>query len=468
MPCYQGLPVPAVINCARSAPASLGQEPLRAASSRSPGSQAATPAGPAQLHNPPSPDTGESLEGKRLTQPPALSPQSSSAAPASPGGARSWNSLAREPRPARPATTAPPAARSRVGLSAPRPLGPGLQLPSGPTAGPMAGAGPCGARRLRGGLSKQPRDWLRGRAVARGLWEAEWRSERLLEEGGGGRERKWRWDGSGPCSNSSADNSPTEAAAQEATAAHRGHVAGSGTSSSGGDSQGGLGPGPAGGARGGEGSCGAATPPPPPPGFLFTESWVAGSDGGGAPCLSSLTSRPRSPARGSGARPWAVGSGRGGGGPRLKHPPGAEGKWGLGRLPRPGACRGWRRQGSGSGWWKSFYLTHPVSEEVGQRNGLKNSFSSFSLYSEFFLSDGWFTSLPRRGQVYWFQAEIFCCLSSASGRRWGLPPPWGFGGRGFRGVGSNIPFPGRWRWGWGGEKLRELPGAGGPLLPATS
>ena len=59
---------------------------------------------------------------------------------------------------------------------------------------------------------------------------------------------------------------------QEATAAHRGHVAGSGTSSSGGDSQGGLGPGPAGGARGGEGSCGAATPPPPPPGFLFTES----------------------------------------------------------------------------------------------------------------------------------------------------------------------------------------------------
>ncbi|CAN0551429.1 unnamed protein product, partial [Rangifer tarandus platyrhynchus] len=157
----------------------------------------------------------------------------------------------------------------------------------------MAGAGACGARRLRGGLSKQPRDWLR--------------------------------DGSGPCSNSSADHSPTEAAAQEATAAHRGHVAGSGTSSSGGGSQGGLGPGPAGGARGGEGSCGAAAPPPPSPGFLFTESGVSGSDGGGAPCLSSLTSRPRSPARGSGARPWAVGSGRGGGGPRLKHPPGAEG-----------------------------------------------------------------------------------------------------------------------------------------------
>lgn len=33
-------------------------------------------------------------------------------------------------------------------------------------------------------------------------------------------------------------------------------------------------------------------------------------------------------------------------------------------------------------------LTHPVSEEVGQRNGLKNSFSSFPLYSEFFLGDG--------------------------------------------------------------------------------
>lgn len=100
MPCYPGLPVPNVINCAGSAPASLGQKPLRAASSRSPDPQAATPAGPAQLQNPPSPDTGESLEGKRLTQLPALSPESSPAAPASPGGARSWSSLAREPRPA--------------------------------------------------------------------------------------------------------------------------------------------------------------------------------------------------------------------------------------------------------------------------------------------------------------------------------------------------------------------------------
>lgn len=65
---------------------------------------------------------------------------------------------------------------------------------------------------------------------------------------------------------------------------------------------------------------------PPSTGFLFTESGVAGSDGGGAPCFSSRTSQPRSPARGSAARPWAVGSRRGGGGPRLKHPPGAEGK----------------------------------------------------------------------------------------------------------------------------------------------
>ncbi|XDA89726.1 hypothetical protein R6Z07F_019329 [Ovis aries] len=88
MGCWVG--VPAVINCAGSALASLGQEPLRAESSRSPCSQAATPAGPAQLHNPPSPDTGESLEGKRLTQLPALGPQSSPAAPASPGEARSW------------------------------------------------------------------------------------------------------------------------------------------------------------------------------------------------------------------------------------------------------------------------------------------------------------------------------------------------------------------------------------------
>lgn len=55
----------------------------------------------------------------------------------------------------------------------------------------------------------------------------------------------------GPVQTSSADHSPTEAAVQEATAAHRGHVAGSGPSFSGGDSQGGLAR-PAGGARGGE------------------------------------------------------------------------------------------------------------------------------------------------------------------------------------------------------------------------
>lgn len=63
---------------------------------------------------------------------------------------------------------------------------------------------------------------------------------------------------------------------------------------------------------------------PPSTGFLFTASRVAGSDGGGAPCSSSFTSRPCSPARDSGARPWAAGGGRGGGGPRPKHRPGAE------------------------------------------------------------------------------------------------------------------------------------------------
>lgn len=60
---------------------------------RAPRSWAAAPAGPAQLHNPSSPDTGRSLEGKRLTQLPALRPRPSPATPASPSGARSWNWL---------------------------------------------------------------------------------------------------------------------------------------------------------------------------------------------------------------------------------------------------------------------------------------------------------------------------------------------------------------------------------------
>lgn len=47
--------------------------------------------GSAQLHKSLSPDTGGSLEGKRLTQLPALCREPSSAAPASRRVARNWN-----------------------------------------------------------------------------------------------------------------------------------------------------------------------------------------------------------------------------------------------------------------------------------------------------------------------------------------------------------------------------------------
>ncbi|XP_030796964.1 homeobox even-skipped homolog protein 2-like [Rhinopithecus roxellana] len=124
----------------------------------------------------------------------------------------------------------------------------------------MAGAGACGAQRLRGGLSKRLRDWLR--------------------------------DGSGPCSNSSADHSPAEAAAQEAAAAQQGHVAGSGTSSGGGDQRE-LGPGPAGGARGGEGSCGAAVPPPPHWASYLPKAEPLASLGSHQPALLSRAGVPR-------------------------------------------------------------------------------------------------------------------------------------------------------------------------------
>lgn len=162
----QSLPAPG-----QHPPGRVGER-FRGASSPPPRSRAVARAGLAQLHNPPSLDTGRSLGGKRLTQLPALRP------PALPRGtcvSRRGRELelAPEPRRVRPATTAPPATRSRARFRAKRPRGPGLQLPSGAAAGPMAGAGACGERRLRGGLSKRPRDWLRGRTAARGLWEAE-------------------------------------------------------------------------------------------------------------------------------------------------------------------------------------------------------------------------------------------------------------------------------------------------------
>lgn len=172
MPSVPGLPVSAVVTLAGPALARPGRGRLRGASSRLPRSRALAQAGPAQLHNPPSQDTGVSLEGKRLTQLPALRPRPSPATPATLGGTRSWNWLpgGGKPRPREQVRRAPDRARSS---QHPRPRGPGLQLPSCPAVRPMAGARACGARRLRGGLSKRPRDWLRGRAAARGLWEAE-------------------------------------------------------------------------------------------------------------------------------------------------------------------------------------------------------------------------------------------------------------------------------------------------------
>lgn len=172
MPSTPGLRVPAVGTCAGRAPAGQGRGRLRAPSSPPPCSRAAAPAGPAQLHNPPSLDTGGSQEGKRLTQLPALRPRPFPAAPASPGGDGSDNGRPGSGGPSPPPTLLPPPIPA-PSSQPPRPRGPGLQVPSGPAAGPMAGAGACGARRLRGGLSKRPRDWLRGRAAARGLWEAE-------------------------------------------------------------------------------------------------------------------------------------------------------------------------------------------------------------------------------------------------------------------------------------------------------
>lgn len=172
MPKVPGLPVPAVATCSGPAPGRPGRGRLRAPSYQPPRSGAAAQAGPAQLHNPPSQDTGVSLEGKRLTQLPALRPRPSRAPPATLGGTRSWNwhPSGEKPWPREQARPSPDRARSSQHS---RPRGPGLQLPSCFAVGPMAGARACGARRLRGGLSKRPRDWLRGRAAARGLWEAE-------------------------------------------------------------------------------------------------------------------------------------------------------------------------------------------------------------------------------------------------------------------------------------------------------
>lgn len=70
----------------------------------------------------------------------------------------------------------------------------------------------------------------------------------------------------------------------------------------------------------------------------------------------------------------------------------------------------------------------------------------------FILSSFWAMAdlLPSPGAVkcVGYGPESFAVSSSAPGRHWGLQLPWGFGGRGFRGVRSNVPFLG----GGGGEE----------------
>lgn len=74
------------------------------------------PAGSAQLYKSLSPDTGGSLEGKRLTQLPALCREPSRAAPASRRVARNWNWLPSRRSPAGPQPEPIPFASSGTGL----------------------------------------------------------------------------------------------------------------------------------------------------------------------------------------------------------------------------------------------------------------------------------------------------------------------------------------------------------------
>lgn len=74
------------------------------------------PAGSAQLHKSLSPDTGGSLEGKRLTQLPALCREPFRAAPASSRVARNWNWLQSRRSPAGLQPEFEPFASSGTGL----------------------------------------------------------------------------------------------------------------------------------------------------------------------------------------------------------------------------------------------------------------------------------------------------------------------------------------------------------------
>lgn len=95
---------------------------------------------------------------------------------------------------------------------------------------------------------------------------------------------------------------------------------GSGSSSGG---QGGLGRGPLAALEAGREVAVLPLLPPPPGSYLPRAESRAVTV---AEPLAPLASRPGSPAQDSGARPRAAGGGRGGGGPRPEHRPGAEGK----------------------------------------------------------------------------------------------------------------------------------------------
>lgn len=116
------------------------------------------------------------------------------------------------------------------------------------------------------------------------------------------------------------------------------------------------------------------------------------------------------------------------------------------------------------GVWKSRCLTYTASEEVGQGNDMRNSLFPllFFLFLSSFRAASNLLPSPSAVKCVGFSPESFAVFSPPLAATEALPC---FGDSVAEASGASEATSRSWRWGWGGEKLRELPAGGGRLSP---
>lgn len=113
-----------------------------------------------------------------------------------------------------------------------------------------------------------------------------------------------------------------------------------------------------------------------------------------------------------------------------------------------------------AGVWKSRCLTHTASEEVGQGNDLENSLFPllFVLFLSSFRAAPDLPPSPGAVKCVGFSPESFAVFPPPLAATEALYCPRDSVAEA---SGASEATSRSWRWGWGGEKLRELLAGGG-------